>query len=108
VAEENLEARVAVNESSIRDLQYESRRTRERLHQVESDRRVLQFLVDQVKKLSEQLPDLARRAAIEALKATSDERAEQRDRHFTRFEKRVAFALGLAIAVINLTGYHIH
>ena len=64
---EELRERVAVNSGNIADLRREQERTRERLHELESDRATLRLLVGQVKELSEQMPTLARRAAREAV-----------------------------------------
>jgi hypothetical protein len=67
VAEDRLREQVAVNADNIRDLQREGERTRERLHKLESDRAAVGMLRREVQELQEALPNLARRAAREAV-----------------------------------------
>src|SRR5438105_2732065 len=67
VASEDIHSRVAVNTEQIRSLRGESDRMRERLHELESDRATLRLVVQQVRELTEQMPNLARRAAREAV-----------------------------------------
>src|SRR5207302_5480072 len=67
VGSEDIHSRVAVNSEQIRHLANELGRTRERLHELESDRATLRVVVTQVRELTEQMPNLARRAAREAV-----------------------------------------
>jgi hypothetical protein len=67
MASDPLRETVAVNTEQIRSLRGESDRMRERLHELESDRATLRLVVTQVRELSEQMPNLARRAAREAV-----------------------------------------
>jgi chromosome segregation ATPase len=67
MAPDGLESQVAVNTEQLRHLANELGRTRERLHELESDRATLRLVVQQVRELTEQMPNLARRAAREAV-----------------------------------------
>src|SRR5438876_11976580 len=64
---EDLGSRVAVNSERIRTLAAETERLRTRVHALEGDRATLKLLGSQVRELTEQMPNLARRAAREAV-----------------------------------------
>ena len=63
----SLPARVAVNTEQLRSIALEMDRLRQRIHDLEGDRATLRLLVGQVHELTEQMPNLARRAAREAV-----------------------------------------
>jgi len=64
---ESLEARVAVNTDNIEDLQAEVGRQRDRIHHLESTIHGVRALTKAVDELNESMPNLARRAAKEAV-----------------------------------------
>jgi hypothetical protein len=67
MAPAGLESQVAVHGEQIRTLASELGAARTRLHELESDRATLRLVVRQVRELTEQMPNLARRAAREAV-----------------------------------------
>ena len=67
MAPDGLESQVAVHGEQIRTLATELGAARTRLHELESDRATLRLVVQQVRELTEQMPNLARRAAREAV-----------------------------------------
>lgn len=67
MARDPLRETVAVAIDNISDLRREQDRIRERIHELESDRATLRLVVQQVRELTEQMPNLARRAAREAV-----------------------------------------
>jgi len=64
---ESLESRVAVNTDNIEDLPAEVTRQRERIHHLESTIHGVRALAKAVDELQESMPNLARRAAKEAV-----------------------------------------
>jgi homoserine kinase len=74
---DSVESRVAVNSDNIADLQREVEALRSRTHQLESTARGVEHLARMVTELQESMPNLARRAAREAV--AEDRRARHRD-----------------------------
>src|SRR6266566_2511535 len=95
---DSLEARVAVNSDNIEDLQREADRQRERIHHLESTVHGVRALTKVVDELQESMPNLARRAAKEAV--AEDRRARHRD-WFSNLRTYAAIAtVGVALGAL--------
>jgi predicted nucleic acid-binding Zn-ribbon protein len=91
VMPEELGSKVAVNSDNIADLQHEVARLRDRTHKLESAVRGVGVLTEAVRELQESMPNLARRAAREAV--AEDRRARHRD-FFSNLRTYAAIASG--------------
>lgn len=95
---DSVESRVAVNTSNIEDLRLEMVRVRERIHSLESSLVAVRVLTNAVEELQESMPNLARRAAREAV--AEDRRARHRD-FFSNLRTYAAIAsAGIALGAL--------
>lgn len=95
---ESVESRVAVNSDNIRELRKEVERHRARIHTLESSVSGVRVLAQAVDELQADMPNLARRAAREAV--AEDRRARHRD-FFSNLRTYAAIAsVGIAFGAL--------
>ena len=95
---DSIESRVAVNSDNIGDLQHEIERARERIHKLESASHGVRVLTKAVEELQESMPNLARRAAREAV--AEDRRARHRDWSSTLRTYAALVSAGVALGAL--------
>ena len=95
MARDPLRETVAVNTDNIRDLQAEQAELRKRTHALESTAQGVNLLAKAVDELQESMPNLARRAAREAV--AEDRRARHRDWFATARTFAAVLSAGAAI-----------
>lgn len=102
---DHLGEQVAVNTDNIADLRRENDRQRERIHKLEATVSAVGVLTRTVSELQESLPNLARRAAREAV--AEDRRARHRD-FFSNLRTYAAIAtVGVALGAL-IVGILLH
>src|SRR6185369_15162109 len=97
--------RVAVVEEKVEDLELESLRMRQRLHDVESDRAALRLLVRQVTELTDRVDAIARRAAIEAVNLAMEHRNELGHRRWGLRIQWMGIGIAAAAAIAGLLAH---
>lgn len=101
----SMPVRMAVAEEKIDDLEQEAARTRQRLHDLESDRATLKLLMRQVTDMGANVETIARRAALEALNLGMEHRDELGHRRWTLRLQWVAAGVGIGGLVAAIVAH---
>jgi hypothetical protein len=91
-----------VNAANIEALQHEVERLRERCHQLESDRATVRVLQKAVTELTDQLPNLARRAAREAVAEAHKARHRDTLANLRTYAALLGAGVGIGALIVQL------
>ena len=104
----DIPSRVAVAEDRIAELQTETKRMRDRLHVLESDRATLSVLRDQVRELATNTERIAARAAEKALETAFTHRDALNRRRWKLIASYLSMGATLGGFVIALVFHFTH